>query len=96
MRCMRIRAVQPSDSSTCGELGACLFGQEIGEKVRMAVADLGVGIGQLGQPRCRAVHAAYWVAQDPETADLLGMVGLYSPRVFDAMTSRSMIRSYIQ
>jgi len=61
-------------------LGILLFGDEVGKKVGLAVADVGVGIGELGAPRTHAVHATYWVAENPSEPDLLGIVGLYSPR----------------
>lgn len=46
----------------------------------MAVGDVGIAIGELGMPRTHAVHAAYWLAENDADRELLGIVGLYSPR----------------
>jgi len=77
---MQIRKVMADDSGRCESLGNLLFGEQVGRKVGMAVADIGVGIGELGAQRTHAVHATYWVAENPSEPDLLGIVGLYSPR----------------
>lgn len=77
---MKIRLADGNDSESCLRLGSKVFGDAIGHKVGQAVSDIWKGIGMLGEARTHSVHAAYWVAEDSGVTELLGIVGLYSPR----------------